>query len=256
MQATDEHLHILQFSDCHLLGDPTATLKGWDTYHMLEKLLHSALSRHADIDMLLFTGDISQDESAASYRRLVDLLHSTNVPVFALPGNHDNVETMRSVFAGYISYDPYIHLKNWQILLIDSTVAGYIGGHIAESELKLLDEMLDKSVSVPTVLALHHPPVPIGSPWMDAMGLANADELFDCVKNHPHVKVILFGHAHQVFDCEYQGIRILGAPSTCFQFMPGCKEFTLDPQPQGYRQLEFGKNDLISTTINRLGASP
>lgn len=220
---------------------------------MLADLLNNALSLHRHIDLLLFTGDISQDESAASYQRLVDLLRPLSIPVFALPGNHDNVATMQSVFTGHISYDKCIRLKDWQILLIDSTVPGQVGGCIAESELKLLDKKLHESESIPTLLALHHPPVRVGSPWMDAMGLSNSDALFEKIRSYSQIKVILFGHAHQAFESTQHSMRILGAPSTCFQFKPGCEQFTLDAQPQGYRWLELEKNGHISTTINRLG---
>ena len=47
----------------------------------------------------------------------------------------------------------------------------------------------------------------------------------------------MFGHAHQPYDAEHYGIRVLGTPSTCRQFMPGSEDFAVDDCPPAYRRI-------------------
>jgi Icc protein len=41
-------------------------------------------------------------------------------------------------------------------------------------------------------------------------------------------------------------------PSTCFQFKPKCKDFTLDEIAPGYRVLQLYPNGHIETQVHRL----
>ena len=68
--------------------------------------------------------------------------------------------------------------------------------------------------------AVHHPPVPVGSPWIDALGLRNAAELLARLERFPNVRVVVSGHVHQAFDTRRGALRLLTTLSTCAQFTP------------------------------------
>ena len=48
---------------------------------------------------------------------------------------------------------------------------------------------------------------------------------------------LLFGHVHQALDQTHRGIRVLGTPSTCRQFLPDSDDFALDDRPPAYRRI-------------------
>jgi Icc protein len=106
------------------------------------------------------------------------------------------------------------------------------------------------------LVALHHHPVASGSAWMDTMQLENADAFFDLLDRHSQARGVVFGHIHQTLESEYRGLRILGTPSTCFQFKPGQAQFALDALPPGYRWIELHPDGHITTQVKRLNNIP
>lgn len=63
------------------------------------------------------------------------------------------------------------------------------------------------------VLAMHHPPVPIGHEVADAMLLMNAEALKELVVQLPHASLILTGHVHTALASQFAGVPLAGAPS-------------------------------------------
>ena len=57
-------------------------------------------------DLLLATGDLSEDGSRTSYLALRNYLKPLGIPVLALPGNHDDPGLLAEVFPG----SPVYHL--------------------------------------------------------------------------------------------------------------------------------------------------
>ena len=70
------------------------------------------------------------------------------------------------------------------------------------------------------MVCLHHPPVPMGSKWLDTVGLDNGDEFLASAGRSGRVRAAIFGHVHQDYDDVHDGIRLLATPSTCRQFLP------------------------------------
>ena len=99
------------------------------------------------------------------------------------------------------------------------------------------------------LIALHHHPVSMGSEWLDTVGLANAEEFFAVIDRHPTVRGIVFGHVHQAFETSRHGVRILGTPSTCAQFLPRSRDFEVDALPPGYRVLTLSPTGQIDSQV-------
>jgi Icc protein len=125
-----------------------------------------------------------------------------------------------------------------------------VGGRLGEAELKRLESCL--ADSRPALVAVHHPPLALGTPWMDAIGLENGAQLLERLGRHPQARALLFGHAHCEFDAERGGLRLLGCPSTCLQFAMGTAELELDPRPPGYRWLRDTTGGGIDTGVVRV----
>jgi Icc protein len=241
-------IKMVQLTDCHLLAGQDTIYKHVSPYRTLESVCRHIARTHPDLQLLLLTGDLSQDESADSYRHLADLLSQFSVPVYALPGNHDDSAQMRSAFGDRIRCTGEIELDGWQLWLLDSTVAGQTGGRLATAELQRLQDGLSQNTS-PALIALHHPPLTIGSAWMDALGLENGDALTGLLQNHPQVRAVVFGHIHQEFRADLGPIAYLGAPSTWIQFKPGAEQYTEDTLPPAYRVLNLYKDGRFDSHV-------
>ena len=80
-------------------------------------------------DLLLLTGDLSQDETPESYQRLVSLIAPLGIPAYWIPGNHDNIPVMAEILnQPPLSPEKSWMLGNWQFLLLSSVEAGCDGG--------------------------------------------------------------------------------------------------------------------------------
>lgn len=243
---------ILQLSDTHLFADPDRQLFGVNSCLSLARIIAHA-QRAFKPSVVLATGDLVHDESAAGYHRLRVMLESFDAPVLCLPGNHDDPERMRQLLIGpRVRCDKSIDAGRWRIVTLDTHVTGQDGGELVCAELDYLERELSAATDRHVVIALHHPPVPIGSPWMDAIGLANNAAFFDVIDRHAQVRVIVFGHIHQAFDAWHRQVRLLGAPSTCAQFKPRTTTHMNDPVPPGYRWLRLLDDGALETGVIRV----
>ncbi|MBK1723793.1 metallophosphoesterase [Thiocystis violacea] len=245
-------LRLLQLTDLHLFGDSSGQLLGMTTRDSFEAVLELALSSSPPAGALILSGDLVHDETPAGYRYLRETLKRTELPHFCVAGNHDDLALM-DTYLGSAAVGPVAlrRLDDWNLVFLDSSVPGSDGGHLTEAQMNQLSDLLAGN-SAPTMIFLHHHPVPIQSAWMDTMGVDNGTELMELCEQHPQVKAILFGHVHQAFMVRHGGCSVLGTPSTCFQFLPGSKDFAIDTSPPGYRELLLYPDGHFTTEIVRL----
>jgi Icc protein len=250
-------LRVLQLTDTHLFASTDETLLGMNTQQSFDQCLRLAQQQHGPADLILATGDLVHDGSTAGYGRLRRLLLDMNTDVGALPGNHDDPGTLQSVLCGgAISGARSVCRSGWQIILLDSTVPGSDSGRLSASELAELSRHLQQRSQDHALVCLHHAPVTIDSRWIDSLRLENPDEFFAVLDSHPQVRAVVWGHIHQDFGGQRNGVQLLGAPSTCIQFKPNSDRFALDLQPPGYRWLMLHADGSIETGIERLSRMP
>lgn len=228
----------MHLTDPHLFADTAGDLRGTVTYASLRAALDHYRHNEWRADIVISTGDLIQDDSAGAYRHFCELLGALALPVYCVPGNHDVRAVMQEVLADHqFNYCASIEHGNWLIASIDSCVDGKAGGHIAATELDRLDAEISRSGMPHVMVCLHHPPVQMGSKWLDSVGLTNADEFLARASASGKVKLALFGHVHQPCEAEHGGITILGTPSTCRQFTPRSDTFAVDDNPPAYRRV-------------------
>ena len=191
-------------------------------------------------DLTVVTGDLAQDDSRGAYENLRTLLSRLGLPVYCVPGNHDVRELMRETLATPPFHYCSTHESgNWLIACLDSCVEGEVGGRVPEPELSRLEADVARSDAAHVMVCVHHPPVPVHSRWLDGVGLGNGPEFLASLKAIDGVRLAIFGHVHQEYDSEHDGIRILATPSTCRQFAPRSDEFAVDDRPPAYRRIEL-----------------
>ncbi|MEO1144795.1 MAG: 3',5'-cyclic-AMP phosphodiesterase [Cyanobacteria bacterium J06638_22] len=244
---------VLQLTDTHLFADEEAMMAGMQTVKSFQTIIERISTLPRRPDLVLLTGDLSQDESTKSYHRLRDAINALGIPAYAIPGNHDIIPVMTPILqGGQFRTGRSLQQQHWNLVLLDSVVPGQVAGRLAETELAFLDEQLAAHSILPALVTLHHPPCLINSTWMDDIGLLNAEEFFAVLDRHPQVKLVVFGHIHQKFEGERKGVRYLGAPSACVQFKPRSETFSLDETLPGYRLLTLHPDGQFDTVVKRV----
>ncbi|BDG83060.1 hypothetical protein TUM20903_06480 [Citrobacter koseri] len=239
--AGEARVRILQITDTHLFAEKHETLLGVNTWESYQAVLDAIHAGQHEYDLIVATGDLAQDQTAAAYQHFAEGIASFRAPCVWLPGNHDFQPAMYSALqeAGISSAKRVFIGDQWQILLLDSQVFGVPHGELSDFQLEWLERKLADAPERHTLLLLHHHPLPSGCSWLDQHSLRNAAELDSVLANYPRVKYLLCGHIHQELDLDWNGRRLLATPSTCVQFKPHCANFTLDTIGPGWRTLEL-----------------
>lgn len=109
-----------------------------------------------------------------------------------------------------------------RIVVFDSVVPGQDPGAYSPEQLRWLDEELGRNRTAPTLLALHHPPLPTGLAGWDAINLTVADReaMAGVVSGHPQLRAIVGGHLHRLAAGVVGGCPVFSAPSACLQARP------------------------------------
>ncbi len=246
----------MQLTDTHLYGDPEQSLRGVPTLPALRQTLTASQAAIRDCDAILATGDLVQDDPAG-YVHFRAEFGALGKPVLCIPGNHDDVPAMRAALnEAPFHLNPVHDLGAWRLVLLDSSEPRQVAGRICPDGLAVLEQALASADGRHVMVALHHHPVPMGSAWLDNIGLLNAAEFFAVLDRHSAVRAVIFGHVHQAFDGERRGVRLLGTPSTCSQFRPHSDQFAVGEQPPAWRTLQLHANGSVDTELGWLDSRP
>lgn len=253
MIPSQAYLSILQITDMHILQNSGETLVGIDTEYYFHAILELAFASHAHFDLVLVTGDLAQSPCQESYQRILNRLEAYHTECVCLPGNHDDFELMQQLLnTDSVSCRKQTLLGNWQIICLNSQIVGSAGGRLSNDELSLLKQCLNDYQDYHALIAVHHHCLPTNSVWMDTMTIENNQALLDIIKQYPQVKAITTGHIHQLMDTTVGAVRVLGTPSTCFQFKPKSEKFGMDTSAPGYRTIQLYADGRIESDIVRL----
>jgi len=213
---------LAQLSDLHICDE----WEGVDPVAQVERVVEAIRALPNRPDAVLVTGDLIDDGSVENYARARELLERLDAPLYVLPGNHDDRGPLREAFALPGAGDEPINyaaeIGGLRLVVFDSNVPGRDAGEYGQKQLRWLDETLREQPEAPTLLALHHPPLPTGVPEWDAINLTAADReaLAEVVARYPQLRVIAGGHLHRTAAGAVGGCAVLSAPSACLQVRP------------------------------------
>lgn len=247
----EQPIKLIQITDCHLGEQLGGELLSMNPDESLDDVLSLINEQRPSNDFMVVTGDLANDPVLPAYQRLYDTLSaSVNYPFAWLPGNHDDSATMSDL--GELVNLKVHDLGVWLIVMLDSHLEGCIYGYFQSQELQFLEQTLSRYPDKHVMLCMHHQPVPIGSVWMDRYIIQNAQDFWQVVDRFSHIKVVLWGHVHQQFEDEHNGIALLATPSTCVQFTPGKKEFEVEDIMPGYRWFELYDDGTFTSGVERI----
>ncbi len=247
---------IIQLSDFHLLKAADEELRGVPTAACLADVLAFVREKSADADVFIMTGDIAAHGEAAAYELADELCRDLLPRSVMIPGNHDDADLMRRIFPELVPGDTgpvgfSREIGGWRLIGLDTHVAGEVAGKLSREQLVALSKKLSVHAEQPSLIFMHHPPISVGSAWLDRIMLRNAHDLAAVLASAPQVRGIFCGHVHQEYSGMLGKIPVFTAPATAIQFAPGTEELEFDDIPPGFRVIElFG--DEFQTQILRL----
>lgn len=244
---------MVQISDCHLFASTDGRLLGLNTEDSLKLVLDRVAREQPRIDVILATGDISQDGTPVAYDRFKHHLERFKAPSYWLQGNHDLTAPIVNTLGGQSHLSPcLVKLGPWRIIMLNSSVEHEVPGYFTPAELAFLRQALEQTRDHPTLVCLHHHPLAMGCDWLDNQVVRNAGEFWQVIDDFSHVRAIIWGHVHQEWDHMRNGVRLLSVPSTCVQFKPLSKDFAIDDVAPGYRWLDLFPDGRVETAVSRV----
>lgn len=251
---------IAQISDPHVAERGGLLYDRFDTGRCLERCVRHVLGLSLRPDVLLATGDLVRDGGAQEYAVLRELLAPLAMPVYLIPGNHDDRVALRAAFPDH-EYLPgegrpmHYAVAGFPVrmLALDTTVPGSVGGALDENQLAWFDAQLATSPRQPTLVFMHHPPFRTGIPRMDAIGLdaASAESLGAIVFRHRQIDRITCGHVHRDIRARWKGVMVSVCPSAAFQYNLDLAAEGLKPtdEPPAYQLHFWNGSELVTHTI-------
>jgi Icc protein len=220
---------IAHLSDPHLLAGGVRQYGRVDT----EAGLRRALDRLAHVDpapqALVFTGDLADRAEPAAYTRLREIVEpaaaAMGAQVVWTMGNHDErAEYAAGLFGEEATgpQDRVYDVAGLRVVALDTSVPGYHHGELEDSQLAWLAAVLATPAEHGTILAMHHPPIPLP--------MLRAAEIIELVEQHrleevvrgTDVREIVGGHFHFSTYSQFAGVPVSVASASCY---------TSDPAP-------------------------
>jgi 3',5'-cyclic-AMP phosphodiesterase len=223
------------YSDTHIAADQATLSRDVNMAAHLKQAVTETLSLQEKerIFGLLVNGDLSLDHGEpGDYSTLVELmkpLRNAGIDLHLTMGNHDEREAF---WAGCESLTPnkkLIPLRhlgtitsavvNWVLLdSLDKTDS--TPGHLGESQIAWLDRTLRDLPEKPTILMIHHNPLPTATDeTKKKTGLTDTPELMQVIDAHPKVKAWIYGHTHNwEVKTKNSGLHLINLPPVAYPF--------------------------------------
>jgi Icc protein len=227
---------FVHVTDHHLGESETALTRGFaPAYAFRTVLRHIAATVASQADFIVSTGDLVEPASSAAYETARAMLNVNGAdgrvpgplyvtieglhryPMYFLPGNHDDrTGFIRYLFPRTAPLDlvnaTFVH-KGVQFICLDWG---------PEAKAVASPAMLDFLARTlrgcsPSIIFMHHQPVPIGSRWLDEFIADDVARFWDVVRGQD-VLGVFCGHAHTTHETLVDDIPVFGLRSTIYQF--------------------------------------
>ena len=256
---------VAQITDMHLSTPGSRTDRLFRTADHLERAVDHLNALVPRADVVLATGDLTDQGRVEEYERLRAILERLAMPAYLIPGNHDDRENLRKVF----DHHPYLDcdgsfiqyaVDDWPLRLIalDTLAPGKSRGRLCATRLAWLGARLSEATERPTLIFMHHPPFATGIISMDGMGLDGIEALASVIHRHPQVERIVAGHVHRPIVRRFAGTVACTCPATAHQValdLPPQARLALVMEPPACMlHVWLGEQQGLVTHVSLIGA--
>lgn len=251
---------IAQVSDLHI-GKPGHLAWGCiDTAARFARCVSHMLRQLPLPEIVVASGDLTDMGAPAEYRRLRELLAPLPMPVYLMPGNHDDRNALRAEFADHHYLPPrgalhyVLERQPLRLVMLDTVVPGRDEGALGAEQLEWLAKALKSEPDKPTLIFMHHPPIITGIRHMDQIALTDEDatRLGIIISAHPQVERIACGHLHRTVESRWNGTVVGICPSAAFQSassLAGGKFVPAPDEPPAYQFHYWNRMQLVTHTL-------
>jgi 3',5'-cyclic AMP phosphodiesterase CpdA len=184
-------------------------------------------------EFILATGDLASQQTCDAMFAARDLLDSLGYPYYPMGGNHDFVLPesrqwfldafqahlpSRQTFYSFTYRDLHFAVLDPWWKWPDGRITPHMNGNekhagweVPGEQLEWLAADLDAHSSLPTLIAVHYPAVPIPQrmhrpSFMNNGFLANGAQLIRLLKARPQVRAVFSGHSHMNYVVHDEGL--------------------------------------------------
>ena len=251
-------MKFIHLTDTHLVS-PGMILNGLDPAARLAPVFHNINQEHADAELCIITGDLSDKGEDAAYEYLAQLIDQSTINFYLLIGNHDSREKVHHWFPktlvdenGFLQY--IVQTSAGVFILLDTVQAGTHGGVYCIKRREWLSRTLESYKDNPVFLFMHHPPFNIHLPCIDDIGLDDQQAFADTIQPYNNIRHLFFGHAHRPLSGHWNGISFSSLRGTNHQVALDFKteEIIYVDEPAEYSVVFISENQLVVHTHSYL----
>jgi len=249
---------IAQISDLHLRPRGLPAIRVVETNMLTARAIFAVNALDPRPDAVLVTGDVVNNGTSPEYDEARELLAQLTMPVYIVPGNHDDRKNFRASlkrFPGVTAHARFVQyaIEDYPLRLVglDTHIPDSAAGELCRERLDWLDKTLAAERGKPTLLFLHHAPFCCGIGNMDKIRLIDgAERLEVIVRANPQVKALAFGHHHRPIETTFGGALASIAPSVAHQvaldLREGEPEGQIAMEPPAFRLWRWDGERLVS----------
>ena len=247
-------MKLIQVSDLHLVP-PGTLLFGLDPRARLAAAIADINQHHGDAELCLFTGDLADHGAPEAYDALRETLAALQIPYRLMIGNHDDRDNFQSAFPaaprdehGFVQ--TVVTTGAGDIILLDTHEPGQVSGSFCARRQGWLKARLAGAAGRPVTIFMHHPPLDIGIPSMDRIGLVDKQGFAEAVTGAgaAGIRHIFFGHVHRPVSGSWRGIPYAALRSLVHQVrleLVTGRPMSLDHAPPAYNVILFDGEDTV-----------
>ncbi len=211
-------------SDPHLLAERRL----YEAIDTTENLRH-AMAKLARLEMpphvIVFTGDLADRAEPKAYARLREVVEPAvaelGAEVVWVMGNHDErVPYARELYGEEVTEgttQDRVHLVDGlRVVALDTSVPGYHHGELSSDQLVWLGDVLAEPAEHGTLVALHHPPIPVPMTRAAEVIELHDQHLLAEVVSGTDVRGVIGGHFHFSSYSTFAGVPVSVASATCY----------------------------------------
>jgi len=247
-------MKLLQITDTHITSE-NELIYSINTTKRLEYIVNHINKKHADADICMITGDLTDNGDTASCITLHDVLDKLKIPYRVTIGNHDNRKNIIDIFgivenSSTNKIDYTFTFKNLAFIVLDTAIdaddeGSRHAGYLNDRQIDWLKEKIKEYDDYNIYIFMHHPPFKLFLPLFDRILLnENSSMLFkNEMLNSNNIKHIFFGHVHRPVFGSWQSISFSTTLSAAHHF-----ELNLETHDETFDDKIFGYSVVIIDT--------
>lgn len=203
---------VAQITDAHMTAHGRLLFGDYDPRRALRRTLAALVALRPRPDLVVFTGDLAESGAPEEYASVLAALEGFDLPLAAVPGNHDRRDAFAAAFAGgpvRTGEGAFLHLTidagPLRVIALDTLgEPGASRGALCPERLAWTEARLAEAER-PTLVFMHHPPFATGIGFMDAIGCVGGEALAALVARHGRVARVACGHVHRSASAGFGG---------------------------------------------------